>query len=77
MPVGQQNYEIRVKGHLDPCWGDWLAGLQMTHLDNGDTLLAGQLPDQTALHGVLERFRDLNIELISVICKPAAAPAGQ
>ena len=61
-----QNYEIRIKGHLDQSWVDWLAGLSIIHEVNGNTLLTGSLPDQAALHGVLTRLRDLGIELISV-----------
>jgi hypothetical protein len=66
-------YEIKIKGHLDPGWSDWFEGLQLTHLEGNQTLLAGLLSDQAALHGILERIRDLNISLISVICGPAAA----
>lgn len=61
-----QFYEIRVKGHLDPSWSDWFDGLTITHEDNGETLLAGTLTDQAALHGLLNRVSDLGIPLISV-----------
>ncbi len=61
-------FESKVKGHLDPRWSDWFAGLTLTHLDDNITLLSGALPDQSALHGLLERVRDLNLTLISVIC---------
>jgi hypothetical protein len=61
-----QYYEIRVKGHLDKSWADWLNGLTIRHEDTGETLLTGALPDQAALHGVLARLRDLGIQLISV-----------
>lgn len=61
-------YEIKVMGRLDPHWSDWFAGLQLTYLDGGETLLSGTLPDQAALHGLLERVRDLNLTLISVTC---------
>jgi hypothetical protein len=61
-------YEIKIKGHLDQYWSDWFAGLKLTHLAGNETLLSGPLPDQTALHGLLERIRDLNLTLISVTC---------
>jgi hypothetical protein len=59
-------YEIKIKGHLDPYWSDWFSGLELTHLEGEETLISGQLPDQAALHGLLERIRDLNLTLISV-----------
>ena len=59
-------YEIRIRGYLDPCWAEWFAGMTITHIDANETLLAGQLPDQPALHGLLERIRDLNLTLIAL-----------
>jgi hypothetical protein len=59
-------YEIKIKGRLDPHWSEWFMGLEMTPLESDVTLLSGSLPDQSALHGLLERIRDLNLRLISV-----------
>jgi hypothetical protein len=66
-------YEIKIRGHLDPCWSDWLAGLKLTHLPGDTTLLSGMLHDQAALHGLFERIRDLNLTLISVTCSDSSA----
>jgi len=59
-------YEIRIEGRLDPAWGDWFAGLVVTPGENGETLLAGPVADQAALHGLLRRVRDLGVPLISI-----------
>jgi len=62
----QQWYEIRLKGHLDDRWSDWFDGLIITLEEDGDTLLTGPVIDQTALHGLFKKVRDLGIPLISV-----------
>jgi hypothetical protein len=62
----QVYYEIRVRGHLDSYWSDWFEGLSLTNLPGGEAVIFGPLADQAALHGVLERIRDLNLTLISV-----------
>ena len=70
-------YHIRLKGHLGDQWTDWFGGLSITLEDNGDTLLAGLVVDQAALHGLLRQVRDLGMPLLSVIrvlAGPAEAP---
>lgn len=62
-------YEIKIKGHLDQRWSEWFADLTLTHLEGNETVLSGLLSDQAALHGLLERIRDLNLTLISVTCQ--------
>jgi hypothetical protein len=47
-------YQIRIKGHLSPQWTDWFAGLTITLEEDGNTLLAGRVIDQAALHGLLK-----------------------
>ncbi len=59
-------YEIRIKGHLDDRWTDWFGGLTITLEDNGDTLLTGPVVDQSALHGLLRKVRDLGMPLLAV-----------
>ena len=66
-------YQIKVKGELDQSWSDWLGNVQIvTEQDESGTLftmLIVDVTDQTALFGILDRVRDLNIELVNVIRK--------
>jgi len=59
-------YEIKVEGLVDDLWAKWLNGMTITYVNNAETILVGELQDQSALHGVLERIRDLGLTLISV-----------
>ncbi len=63
---GGGNFEIRVKGHLSNQWSDWLEGLKMELCDNGEMILAGNIVDQAALLGVLNKLNRLNLTLLSV-----------
>ena len=58
-------YEIRVKGILDARWTAWFEGLQVSS-DGEETVIAGPVADQAALHGLLTKVRDLGLFLISV-----------
>jgi hypothetical protein len=60
--------DIRVKGHLSPRWKSWFDGLTIEGLPNGTSRLCGLLPDQSALHGVLDQVRHLGLELVSLAC---------
>lgn len=57
---------IRVKGHLDPSWQNWLEGLQIEHDADGTSRLCGHLRDQPALYGVLTRIGSLSLTLLSL-----------
>jgi hypothetical protein len=59
-------YRIRVRGHLDDRWSDWLEGLVIHRQEDGTTVLVGPVVDQAALHGVIARIRDLGLPLLSV-----------
>lgn len=59
-------YRITIKGHLDGEWSDWFEGLTVTLVDTGETILTGPIVDQTALHGVLMKIRDLSLPLLSL-----------
>jgi hypothetical protein len=60
------NYAIRIRGHLNQRCMAWFDGFTLDLLENGESLLSGHLEDQAALHGVLERIRDLNLTLLTV-----------
>jgi hypothetical protein len=59
-------YEIRLQGRLGPRWSAWFDGLAVTAGPDGTTVLRGPVADQSALHGLLQRLRDLGLPLISV-----------
>ena len=59
-------YQIRVRGALDAGWSDWFDGLAVCPQAGGDTLLAGPVRDQSALHGLLAKIRDLGLPLLSL-----------
>jgi len=59
-------YQIKLKGHLNESWADWFDGLTFTHEEDGTTTLTGEIVDQSALHGLLKKVRDLGLPLISV-----------
>ena len=69
-------YEIRLQGVLEQRWAAWFDGMNLTANEDGSTTLRGALIDQAALHGVLQRLRDLGIPLIAVTqLQPSATPA--
>lgn len=59
-------YEIRVQGHLSLVWQDSFEGLTIILEEDGNTCLTGSIVDQSALHGVIKRIRDLGMPLIEV-----------
>ncbi len=60
------HYQIRVNGVLDGRWAAWFDGLHLASDERGQTIIAGEVADQAALHGLLAKVRDLGLELLEV-----------
>ena len=60
--------EIRIKGQIDSKWSDWLGGVKITPTTDGETILTGQVSDQSALYGLLSSLSRLGLQLVSVSC---------
>jgi hypothetical protein len=63
-------YQLRVRGELDQKWSAWFDGLAVEPGPGGTTLLTGPVPDQPALYGLIDRIRDLGLELLSLTRLP-------
>jgi hypothetical protein len=59
-------YQIRIQGQLGLQWTDWFDGMVITLEEDGNTLLSGPVVDQSALHGILKKIRNLGMPLLSV-----------
>lgn len=69
-------YEIRVEGHLDARWSAWFDGLSLTKESDGTTVISGPVVDQAALHGLLQKLRDVGMPLISITqVRPDVTPS--
>ena len=62
-------YQIQIHGHLDQRWETTFPGFAIHHQFSQDdkplTLMVGEVSDQAALYGVINRLRNLGVELIS------------
>jgi hypothetical protein len=65
-PADPARYELRIQGVLDHRWSAWFEGLQVSSDDRGQTTITGPVTDQAALHGLLDKIRDLGLPLLSV-----------
>ena len=61
-----QQYEIVIIGYLPPQWIIVFEGMEVQCLPDGNTRIAGTIPDQSALYGLLMRLRDFGLTLISL-----------
>ena len=64
----KQDYQIEIRGQLDDSWSHWFDGFSMEATPQGTTIIRGNVADQSALHGLLAKIRDLNLTLLSVCC---------
>lgn len=59
-------YHIRIKGLLDEKWADWFDGFAISWIGQDETVLTGRVRDQAALHGILNKVRDLGLDLLLI-----------
>ena len=64
--MAQELYLIRVKGHLGQQWNEWFDGFTITNVEHGEAIISGINVDQSALHSVLMKVRDLGLPLLGV-----------
>ncbi len=67
-------YQIRVEGQLNSRWSAWFDGLRLSQEEDGTTVIEGLVVDQAALHGLIQKVRNLGLPLISVIHVEASPP---
>ena len=60
-----RTYRLEAEGELSDQLGHLFEGMSLTH-DHGNTVLVGRVRDQAELHGLLQRFADLGLTLLSV-----------
>ena len=58
--------EIRLKGHLNDQWAEWVDGFTLIHAALDETVLAGEVKDQSALYGLIAKLRDLGVTILAV-----------
>ncbi|WP_420630351.1 hypothetical protein [Candidatus Leptofilum sp.] len=66
-----ERYRIELQSVLNGNWADWLGNLELTNTAQGNTVLIGEVVDQSALHGLLARIRDLGVPIVSIERLPA------
>lgn len=72
--MGTHTYQLCVRGHVNERRLSWFADLAVAHTVDGDSLITAPQLDQAALHALLQRIRDLGLEILSLqIVAPAAS----
>ena len=66
-------YRICIRGHVTERLGSALEGMRL-EAGATESVFTGEIRDQSQLYGLLDRVRDLGLELVSVQPQPAADP---
>jgi hypothetical protein len=66
-------YRICIRGHVTERLGSALEGMRL-EASATESVFTGEIRDQSQLYGLLDRVRDLGLELVSVQPQPAADP---
>jgi hypothetical protein len=64
--MSKSSYSIKVEGYVDVAWSQWFSGWKISHPEMDTTILESDYADQPALHGVIQKIRDLNLEIVSI-----------
>ena len=75
-PDSRRRYELVVRGRLSTRYESAFDGVTLVP-SGGQTTLHAELADQSQLYGLLNRLRDLGIELVSVNAVGGARDAGR
>lgn len=59
-------YCVKIRGHLHHRWAERFESMEIIHETDGTTTLIGRLPDQAALYGMILKFRDMGLTLVSI-----------
>jgi hypothetical protein len=63
-------FQIKVQGRLGPNWSEYFSGMSLTNqqLESGVTVttMTGVISDQAALHGLIQKIRDLGLSIIQI-----------
>jgi hypothetical protein len=71
--VQRTTYQISIRGRVTERLGSALEGMRL-EAGASETVFTGEICDQSQLYGLLDRVRDLGLELVSVQPQPEADP---
>lgn len=72
MDSDRRRYRIRVRSSFRKHLDEIVAPLAVHDDGPGIKILEGELPDQSALHGVLRVLQRYSVDLVSILSEPVA-----